>query len=94
MNNQTVLVKFRGQYGRMVCHPVNEQAKVFAQIAGTRTLTWHTLKGIDYLGFTIATTSETHRVTLQILSFNEVRELLGGVTSLQLEEWQRRIDSK
>ena len=84
MDNQTVVVKFKDQYGRTVCHPVNEQARVFAEIAGTKTLTWHTLKGIDYLGFKIAT-------TLQRLSFNEVRELLDGGTSPQLEEWQRRI---
>tara|TARA_R100001143_G_C3291777_1_gene101561 strand:+ start:360 stop:599 length:240 start_codon:yes stop_codon:yes gene_type:complete len=64
-----VVVRFKDQYGRMVCHPVDEQAKVFAEIAGTKTLTYHTLKGIDYLGFKIAT-------TLQTLNINEVREML------------------
>ena len=69
MDNQNVVVRFKDQYGRMVCHPVDEQAKVFAEIAGTKTLTYHTLKGIDYLGFKIAT-------TLQTLNINEVREML------------------
>ena len=84
-DNQTVLVEFKDQYGRTVCHPVNEQAKVFAEIAGTKTLTWHTLKGIAYLGFKIDT-------TLLTLNINEVREMLEGVTSPQVEKWQERMD--
>ena len=85
MNEQRVLVQFKDQYGRTVCHPVNEQAKVFAEIAGTKTLTWHTLKGIDYLGFKIDT-------TLQTLNINEVREMLDGVTSPHVERWQERMN--
>ena len=75
MNTQTVLVKFKNQYGRMVCHPVNEQAKVFAAISGTKTLTYHTLKGIDYLGFKIATAHDMYSYKPS-LNIYEVKELL------------------
>ena len=85
MDNQTVFVEFKDQYGRTVCHPVDKNAQAFAAIAGTKTLTWHTLKGIDCLGFKIAT-------ALQTLNINEVGEMLEGVTSPQVEKWQERMD--
>lgn len=47
----TVLVK--DQYGQQVFHPVCETAKLFASLAGTKTLTPHALNLISQMGYTV-----------------------------------------
>ena len=41
----------KDQYGKAVYYPVCDKAKVFAQIAGTRTLTSDTVRRIKELGY-------------------------------------------
>ena len=47
----TLMVK--DQYGSQVLHPHNETAKLFASIAGTKTLTLPVVKHIMALGYSI-----------------------------------------
>ena len=43
----------KDQYGRWVYHPVCDKAKVFANIAGTKTVTLETVRRIKELGYKI-----------------------------------------
>ena len=45
-------VKIGNNYGKTVVYPVCEQSRIFAQIAGTTTLTLDTLRLIEQLGYT------------------------------------------
>jgi hypothetical protein len=54
MNTQ-VLIELRDIYGEQKAYPVNEQAKLFADMLGTKTLTQRNLCLIERLGFTIQT---------------------------------------
>jgi hypothetical protein len=47
---EPVLVTFRHVYGLIKCYPANDQAKVLARIAGTKTLLPETLAGARALG--------------------------------------------
>lgn len=58
-----ITVRIANQYGTEVIHPVCEQAKLFAAIAGTKTLTKDTLLNIKRLGYGI---------TLQPTSLDQV----------------------
>ena len=49
----TIIVKIRNIYGEDKIYPVCENAKLFAQIAGTKTLTDHALSRIKSLGYKI-----------------------------------------
>ena len=49
----TILVELRDQYGKQVAHPVCDNAKTFAAIAGTTSLTNMALHNIKFLGYTI-----------------------------------------
>ena len=49
--NVRLLVK--DQYGNKVLHPYNDTAKLFASIAGTKTLTLPVIKHIMALGYSI-----------------------------------------
>lgn len=51
--NPTLRVRLADQYGRPVVHPVNQQAKWLAEIAGTKTLTPHAIKLARRMGFTV-----------------------------------------
>lgn len=51
MNSITVEIK--QVYGNEVIYPVCENSKLFAQIAGTKTLTRNTLRDIKALGYAI-----------------------------------------
>lgn len=53
MNNSIVEVLVKDQYGRLAYHPTNKEAQTFADIAGTKTLTFDTLKRIAALGFSV-----------------------------------------
>lgn len=48
-----ITVEARSQYGNTVIHPVCDKAKLFASIAGTKTLTYNTLKQIKALGYIV-----------------------------------------
>lgn len=47
-----IKVEVRDVYGRQKVYPICENAKRFARIAGTTTLTFGTLKLIEELGYT------------------------------------------
>lgn len=53
MNNQKVLVEVRDVYGNRRIYPANETAKLFTDIAGTRTLDPHVVRLIRKLGYEI-----------------------------------------
>ena len=50
---KTIQVTFKNVYGNEIVYPVSESAKLFARIAGTKTLTSETLTLIKLLGYTI-----------------------------------------
>lgn len=55
--NPTLRVRLAEQYGRPVVHPVNQQAKWLAEIAGTKTLTPHAIKLARMMGFAVEYTN-------------------------------------
>ena len=48
-----ITIEIKTQYGQTVAHPVCCKSKLFARIAGTKTLTLETLKSIKALGYEI-----------------------------------------
>jgi hypothetical protein len=52
---QAIEIELRDIYGETKAYPANEQAKIFAQLVGTKTLTHNTLCLIERLGFEIKT---------------------------------------
>ena len=48
-----IIEKVKEVYGIQKVYPVCPKAKAIARIAGTKTLTDHTLQEIDVLGFTL-----------------------------------------
>jgi hypothetical protein len=48
-----ITIEIKSQYGQTVAHPVCCKAKLFAKIAGTKTLTMETLKNVRALGYEI-----------------------------------------
>ncbi len=52
-SDKTVLVKLASQYGQQVALPANEQAELFCQIAGIKTLTPRVRDLIKKLGYRI-----------------------------------------
>ena len=50
---QTLIIEAKNNYGNQVFYPVNECAKLFAEIAGTKTLGLDTIKKAKLLGFAI-----------------------------------------
>jgi len=59
---KTIQIQIREQYGQLVAHPACEQAKIFAAIAKTKTLTRETLQQIQALGYTV---QETNPLTMK-----------------------------
>ena len=51
-----IIIKQVDQYGSTVFHPVCDNAKTFALIAKTKTLTHDTLKAVKALGYQIEVT--------------------------------------
>jgi hypothetical protein len=49
----TIQIEIRSQYGNTLAYPVCTGAKLFARIAGTKTLSSQALKDIQTLGFDI-----------------------------------------
>lgn len=54
-----VLIELRDVYGETKAYPANDQAKLFAEMLGTKTLTHRNLCLIERLGFTIETKGRT-----------------------------------
>ena len=50
---QSITVQVKSVYGKDTVYPICDNAKAFASIANTSTLTLHTLKNIISLGYTI-----------------------------------------
>jgi hypothetical protein len=50
---QAVAIEIRSVYGVKQAYPINEPAKLFAAIAGTKTLTTQDLRRIMALGFDV-----------------------------------------
>lgn len=48
-----ILVQHKNVYGNIVLYPMNDNAKLLAEIAGTKTLTNHTLALAERMGFEI-----------------------------------------
>lgn len=48
-----ITVQILENYGREAIYPADEQARLFADIAGTRTLTRTTIEMVKKLGYTI-----------------------------------------
>ena len=53
MESNLVIIAIRSIYGNVKAWPINHNAKLFAEIAGTKTLTIATLARISALGFQI-----------------------------------------
>tara|TARA_R110000868_G_scaffold11287_1_gene55199 strand:- start:260 stop:436 length:177 start_codon:yes stop_codon:yes gene_type:complete len=53
-----VLITKKTVYGNDMFYPANEQAELFASIAGQKTLSYATLKAAEKLGFTVELTAE------------------------------------
>ena len=57
-NNKTTItnqitIEVKNNYGAQIAYPVCERSKLFAKLAGTRTLTAEALRIIAALGYTI-----------------------------------------
>lgn len=48
-----VTVELRDVYGKTMAYPVNQNAKIFAGIAGTKTLSPDVMRAIGMLGFDV-----------------------------------------
>jgi len=55
----TITIKIKQVYGNKVYYPICNQAKVFADIANTKTLTYATILKIKELGYEIKIEQET-----------------------------------
>jgi hypothetical protein len=56
-----ITIRCEKNYGVEVFYPACERAQLFARIAGTKTLTSHTLRDIDLLGYEIEIQQTTPR---------------------------------
>ena len=59
LESKRITVKIRNVYGEDKIYPVSDQAKLFANIAGTKTLTDYTIAKIKELGYTINVAQQT-----------------------------------
>jgi hypothetical protein len=55
----SVTVEFKDVYGTRTCYPVCENARSFAAIAGTKTLTPAVIRHIKDLGFAVVLAPQT-----------------------------------
>mgnify|MGYP003632645911 CR=1 FL=1 len=54
-----IVVKTKSVYGNALIYPVCPKAKLFARIAGSKTLTSYTIRKIYELGYEIAVETQT-----------------------------------
>lgn len=57
-----ITVRIKSVYGIETVYPACEQSKLFARIAGTKTLTTHALRDIRLLGYEIEAEREEPRI--------------------------------
>lgn len=50
---QVIEVNLKSVYGEVKAYPINEAAKLFAELAGTKTLTMQSIKLIKALGYEV-----------------------------------------
>lgn len=55
MASKTVVIELRSDWGNIRAYPIDENAKAFAEIAGTTTLTPRALKAVKKLGYEVQT---------------------------------------
>ncbi|HZT12702.1 MAG TPA: hypothetical protein VFA29_07855 [Candidatus Baltobacteraceae bacterium] len=55
----TIQIEVKNVYGELKVYPACEKAALFAKIAGTKTLTHHTLCQIEALGYEIINATES-----------------------------------
>ena len=53
--SKSILIEVKSQYGNNVIYPACDNAETFAKLAGTKTLTKHTLELVEQLGYKIDT---------------------------------------
>lgn len=53
--NNVIKIEVKSSYGKTVIYPACPDAETFAKLAGTRTLTKHTLELVEQLGYEIIT---------------------------------------
>ena len=58
MNDKTITVRITSVYGAKTVYPVCETAKIFATIAGTKTLKPETINCIKALGYEVVVQQE------------------------------------
>jgi len=60
--SKSILIEVKSQYGNNVIYPACNNAETFAKLAGTKTLTQHTLELIEQLGYKIDTYTPDWRI--------------------------------
>jgi hypothetical protein len=60
--SRSILIEVKSQYGNTVIYPACNNAETFAKLAGTKTLTQHTLELIEQLGYKIDTYTPDWRI--------------------------------
>jgi len=60
--SRSILIEVKQSYGRKVIYPACNNAETFAKLAGTKTLTKHTLELVEQLGYKIDTYTPDWRV--------------------------------
>ena len=53
--SKSILIEVKARHGHDVIYPAGNNAETFARLAGTKTLTKHTLELIEQLGYEIDT---------------------------------------
>lgn len=61
-----ITVRIRSVYGIETVYPACDHAKLFARIAGTKTLTTHALRDIRLLGYDIEAEREEPRILARL----------------------------
>ena len=81
---KAIKVTIKHVYGERLIYPVDDQAKLFAAIAGTKTLTGKTLELIKRLGYVV----EVETVKLE--QGKEELELICAADLMESEWWKKK----
>jgi hypothetical protein len=63
-----ITVRMDKNYGIETVYPFCEQAKLFAKIAGTKTLTRNTLRDVQLLGYEIVIAQENYKTFQNLIT--------------------------